>query len=246
MSYENIVVVTADQVTVITINRPQARNALNKKTIAELTAAVEGLSTVAVLTGAGEKAFVAGADISEMANMDVAEALKFAQAGHALMRRIEESRVPVIAAVNGFALGGGCELALACDFIYAGPRASFGQPEVNLGVIPGFGGTYRLSRRVGIAKARELIYSGRRIDAQEALRIGLAAAVVEDPVAEAKKIAAEIATKGPLAVAAAKGVLDTGTLEAEMHGFADLFKTADQKEGMKAFLEKRKPKWTSS
>ena len=244
--FENILVETADQVTVITINRPQALNALNKKTIAELTAAVEGLTHVAILTGAGEKAFVAGADISEMANMDVAEALKFAQAGHTLMRRIEEARVPVIAAVGGFALGGGCELALACDFIYAGPRASFGQPEVNLGVIPGFGGTYRLSRRVGAAKARELIYSGRRIDAAEALRIGLASAVVEDPVAEARKIAVEIATKGPLAVGAAKRVIDAGTLEAEVHGFADLFKTGDQKEGMKAFLEKRKPKWTSS
>src|SRR5689334_13622714 len=119
--FENILVETADQVTVITVNRPQALNALNKKTVAELTAAVEGLQTVAILTGAGEKAFVAGADISEMANMDVGEAQKFAQAGHALMRRIEEARVPVIAAVHGFALGGGCELALACDFIYAGP-----------------------------------------------------------------------------------------------------------------------------
>src|SRR5262249_53565074 len=196
--------------------------------------------------GAGEKAFVAGADISEMANMDVAEALKFAQAGHTLMRRIEEARVPVIAAVGGFALGGGCELGVAGGFVYAGARGSFGQPEVNLGVIPGFGGTYRLSRRVGAAKARELIYSGRRIDAAEALRIGLASAVVEDPVAEARKIAVEIATKGPLAVGAAKRVIDAGTLEAEVHGFADLFKTGDQKEGMKAFLEKRKPKWTSS
>ena len=244
--FENILVETADQVTVITVNRPQALNALNKKTVAELTAAIEGLQTPAILTGAGEKAFVAGADISEMANMDVAEALRFAQAGHALMRKIEEARVPVIAAVHGFALGGGCELALACDFIYAGPRASFGQPEVNLGVIPGFGGTYRLARRVGIAKARELIYSGRRIDANEALRIGLAAAVVDDPVAEAKKIAAEIGGKGPLAIAAAKRVLDAGTLEAEVQGFAELFKSNDQKEGMKAFLEKRKPKWTSS
>ena len=244
--FENILVETADQVTVITVNRPQALNALNRKTVAELTAAIEGLATPAILTGAGEKAFVAGADISEMANMEVAEALKFAQAGHTLMRKIEEARVPVIAAVHGFALGGGCELALACDFIYAGPKASFGQPEVNLGVIPGFGGTYRLARRVGVAKARELIYSGRRIDATEALRIGLAAAVVENPVAEAKKIAAEIVTKGPLAITCAKRVLDTGTLEAEVAGFADLFKTADQKEGMKAFLEKRKPKWTSS
>ena len=244
--FENILVETADQVTVITVNRPQALNALNKKTVAELTAAIEGLQTPAILTGAGEKAFVAGADISEMANMDIAEALRFAQAGHGLMRKIEEAKVPVIAAVNGFALGGGCELALACDFIYAGPRASFGQPEVNLGVIPGFGGTYRLARRVGVAKARELIYSGRRIDANEALRIGLAAAVVDDPVAEAKKIAVEIGSKGPLAIAAAKRVLDAGTLESEVHGFADLFKTADQKEGMKAFLEKRKPKWTSS
>ncbi len=253
--YDNILVETKDQVAVITVNRPQALNALNRKTIAELTAAVEGLTNVraAILTGAGEKAFVAGADIAEMQMFDAGEALRFAQQGHALMRKLEESRVPVIAVVGGFALGGGCELALACDFILAGPRASFGQPEVNLGVIPGFGGTQRLARRVGLARARELVYTGRRIDAQEALRIGLVNAVVDDPMAEARKIAATIAEKGPLAIAQAKravnvdphGIILGGNMtEAEL--FAELFKTADQKEGMKAFVEKRKPTWTYS
>ncbi|HJZ86265.1 MAG TPA: enoyl-CoA hydratase-related protein [Polyangia bacterium] len=256
--YENILVDAADQIVTITVNRPQALNALNRKTVAELTAAVEGLDCsvrVVILTGAGEKAFVAGADIAEMVHFDPHEALRFAQAGHALMRKIEEARAPVIAAVHGFALGGGCELALACDFIYASTRAWFGQPEVNLGAIPGFGGTQRLARRVGLARARELIYTGRRIGAEEALRIGLCNAVFEpaELLGKTREVALEIAQKSPGAIAQAKralavdpqGVILAGHMtEAEL--FGELFASADRKEGMQAFLEKRKPKWTSS
>jgi enoyl-CoA hydratase len=257
--YDCIQIESRDQVTILTVSRPQALNALNRKAVAELSAAVEALGAdgarAAILTGAGEKAFVAGADIAEMAHFDEREALRFAQAGHALMRKIEEARVPVIACVNGFALGGGCELALACDFIYASSRASFGQPEVALGVIPGFGGTQRLLRLVGLARARELIYTGRRIGADEALRIGLVNLVCEpaELLPKALATAKEIADKGPLAIRAAKraigvdaqGVVLAGHMH-EAQAFAELFKTHDQREGMAAFLDKRKPTWTSS
>jgi enoyl-CoA hydratase len=257
MTYENINLETNAEIAVITINRPAALNALNAKVIDELWKAITSLTSVraAILTGAGEKAFVAGADIAEMAGMDAAAARSFSNAGHVLMRSIEDRAIPIIAAVNGFALGGGCELALACDFIYASSRAQFGQPEVALGVIPGFGGTARLARRVGLARARELIYTGKRIGAEEALRIGLVNAVFEpgELIGAARKTAAEIAMKGPLAIAQAKRVLAVDPEEIaltafdyETEGFAELFDTADQKEGMKAFLEKRKPQWTSS
>jgi enoyl-CoA hydratase len=204
---------------------------------------------VLVVTGAGEKAFVAGADISEMSGMRLEEARSFARSGHVTLDAIEQLPVPVIAAVNGFALGGGCEIALACDFIYAAENAKFGQPEVKLGVIPGFGGTQRLLRRVGVAMAKEIVFTGRTLSAQEALAIGLVNKVV--PQAElmsaVRTTAAMIAEMGPLAVAEAKKVIregegrllkDANTMEIE--GFAGLFETADQKEGMTAFLEKRK------
>jgi enoyl-CoA hydratase len=200
------------------------------------------------VTGAGEKAFVAGADIASMRNMSADEAKIFGQKGHAAMDALGSLPFPVIAAVNGFALGGGCELALACDFIYASERAKFGQPEVNLGVIPGFGGTQRLARRVSVGVARELIYTGNIIDAQEALRIGLVNKVLpaDQLLAEAKKTAQLIAQKGPLAIRYAKRVIGEGldnTLgdgnEIEVDTFAACFRTQDQKEGMSAFLEKR-------
>jgi enoyl-CoA hydratase len=259
MHYENIHVASEGAIAIITIDRPKALNALDGRTIAELHGAVEDLAPVgvraAILTGAGEKAFVAGADIAEMKTLGVEDALRFAEAGHALMRAIEKSPVPFVAAVNGFALGGGCELALACDFIYASTRAVFGQPEVALGVIPGFGGTRRLAARVGVARARELIYTGRRVPAEEALRIGLCNAVFEPTAlaAEARKTGLAIADQGPLAVAQAKrailadpaGGVDGG-LHEEARLFAELFKTVDQREGMAAFLEKRKPTWTWS
>ena len=241
-------------VSVLTINRPDKLNALSQEVLGDLSAAVEELSRdddtrAAVITGTG-KAFVAGADIAAMRDMDEAQARGFGALGHGVFSTIEHLRIPVIAAVNGFALGGGCELALACDFIYASTKAKFGQPEVNLGIIPGFGGTQRLPRRVGVAMARELIYSGKMINADEALRIGLANALFEpDALLEAAtKTAAEIATKGPLAIAASKRLIRDGVdiplpqaNKLERDAFGEGFGTADQTEGMTAFLEKRAP-----
>jgi enoyl-CoA hydratase len=252
-TYEILKIDRQGAVATVTIDRPKALNALNAQTLRELAAVVAELDAdasvrVCILTGCDGKAFVAGADISEMAGMSVAEARKFALGGGAIAEQLARSPRPWIAAVNGFALGGGCELALACDFVYASKNAKFGQPEVNLGVIPGFGGTQRLMRRVGVAKAKELIFSGDLVSAEEALRIGLADALFEpaDLLGKARAMAEKIASKGPLAIARAKRVMDLGqsmpleaacTLEADT--FASLFDTADQKEGMKAFLEKR-------
>lgn len=242
----------------VTINRPDKLNALSSQVITDLIRAFHGLLVpaageapirCAILTGAGEKAFIAGADIAEMSEMTTAQAKVFSDAAHRLCALIEGAPFPVIAAVNGFALGGGCEVALACDFIYASEKAKLGQPEVNLGVIPGIGGTQRLVRRVGIARARELLYTGEMLDAQRALAMGLVNAVV--PAAEllskVTAVAAMIAQKGPLAVAQAKRTVLRGAdadlvsaNELEAQAFAMLFGTADQKEGMKAFVEKRK------
>ena len=243
-------------VTTLTINRPDKLNALSQEVLADLGAAIDAISAndevwAVVITGTG-KAFVAGADIAAMKSMTEAEGLAFGALGHGVFAAIENLGCPVIAAVNGFALGGGCELALACDFIYASSKAKFGQPEVNLGIIPGFGGTQRLARRVGSAAARELIYTGNMIDAEEALRIGLANAVFEPDglLAAATKTAAEIASKGPLAVAAAKRLIRDGVdlplpeaNRLEQAAFGEAFGTEDQSEGMSAFLEKRAPKF---
>lgn len=252
MDFELITVDIADRVALLTINRPESLNALSPDILTEMTIAVAELElsdevSVVILTGAG-KAFVAGADIRAMSEMGPLEARAFAEVGAGLGRSIEESGKPYIAAVNGFALGGGCELALACDFIYASSKAKFGQPEVKLGVIPGFGGTQRLARRVGIAKAKELCFTGDMIDATEALRIGLVDALV-DPDAlldRARETAAKIAGNGPLAVAEAKRVIHEGqsmTLEQgnliEQLAFANLFASEDQSEGMAAFVAKR-------
>ncbi len=241
-------------VSTMTINRPDKLNALSQEVLGDLKAAIEETSRrddvrAAVITGIG-KAFVAGADIAAMRDMDEAQARGFGALGHEVFNTIEHLSFPVIAAVNGFALGGGCELALACDFIYASNKAKFGQPEVGLGIIPGFGGTQRLPRRVGPAMARELIYTGKMIDAEEALRIGLANAVFEpdELLAAATTAAADIATKGPLAVAAAKRLIRDGVdiplpqaNKRERDAFGEGFGTEDQTEGMTAFLEKRPP-----
>jgi enoyl-CoA hydratase len=254
MSYETILVAKEGPIATITLNRPEKLNALTQKLVMELLDALTPLDRdpsvlCAILTGAGEKAFAAGADIASMANMTTAEALGFSHYGHALGTKLESTHFPVIAAVNGFALGGGCELALACDFIYASDKAKFGQPEVNLGVIPGFGGTQRLARRVGIGMARELCYTGDVIDANEALRIGLVNQVVPhaELMTRVRGVAEKIASKGPLAVFQCKRALMRGAdvplvaaNEIEAQAFAVLFGTADQKEGMGAFLEKRK------
>lgn len=235
------------------VNRPQALNALNTATLAELevaiaTVAADSAARALLLTGAGEKAFVAGADISEMQSLNATQAAAFSQAGMRVMHALEALPVPVIALVNGYALGGGCELALACDWIIASERAVFGQPEVNLGIPPGFGGTQRLLRRVGRARAMELVTTGRQVRAEEAQAIGLvtqvvpAASLMETGLAAARSIAA----KGPLAVRLAKQAVQHGAdldlanaCAYETAQFALAFATADQKEGMRAFLEKR-------
>jgi enoyl-CoA hydratase len=255
MASDKTVLMTRDGgIVTMTLHRPEKLNALSAELVGELLKILHELEKdpdvrVAILTGAGDKAFAAGADIVAMSEMTVANAKTFSNLGHRVGALMESAHFPVIAAVNGFALGGGCELALACDFIYASERAKFGQPEVNLGVIPGFGGTQRLARRVGIAHARELVMTGDVIDAETALRIGLVNAVVphDGLMAKVQEVAAKIASKGPLAVAQCKRVLERGldvplpiANELEAQAFSALFGSSDQREGMKAFLEKRK------
>lgn len=240
-------------VVIVTINRPSALNALNGAVLDGLDAVCGDVALLAgasavVLTGAGPKAFVAGADIAAMSTLGQDEARSFAARGQAVFDRLAALPMPVIAAVNGFALGGGCELALACDLVLAAPNAVFGQPEVKLGVIPGFGGTQRLVRRVGTMRAAELCFTGRNVKADEAVQLGLALKVCADtPVLDAAlAMAAQIGAMGPVAVrlckqavnAAADAELRAG-LMLERDLFALCFTTADQKEGMAAFLEKR-------
>jgi enoyl-CoA hydratase len=257
-AYNSIVVAVDGFFATVTISREKALNALNREVIEELTHAAKALDAnadirVVAITGAGEKSFVAGADISVMQTMAPAEAQAFAELGGKLGEAIETSSKIWIAAVNGFAFGGGCELALACDFIYASDKAQFGQPEVKLGVIPGFGGTQRLARRVGVAKAKELCVTGDSVKADEALRIGLVDAVVPagELKAKARDTAAKIAKNGPLAVAAAKRVIHQGqsmtlseSLALEQRAFGELFASTDQREGMAAFLGKRPAAFT--
>jgi enoyl-CoA hydratase len=245
-------------VAVLSVNRPEARNALDGETLDALHDAFVGLERdgalrAVIVTGAGDKAFAAGADIRAMADADPAAAEVLVDHAHRVGDLFEASRLPVIAAVHGFALGGGFELALACDFIYAARGAKMGFPEVGLGVIPGMGGTQRLVQRIGVARARELIYTGRLVDAQAAAQMGLVNEVVEpaELLARTRAVADEIALRAPLAVAAAKRAIRRGAgqpLEAgialERQLFASLFATRDQKEGMRAFLDKRAPTWT--
>jgi enoyl-CoA hydratase len=240
-------------VATLLLNRPEKLNSLDEALLHDLRSAFAALEAdlavrVVILTGSGDKAFAAGADIAAMSELDVAQAKRFSELGHSVCARFEEARFPVIAAVNGFALGGGCELALACDFIYASDKAKIGQPEVTLGIPPGFGGTQRLARRVGTARAREMCMTGERIDAQEALRLGLVNAVVPhgELMAKVREVAAKIASRAPLAVAAVKRAILRGedvplpvANEIEATAFASMFGTRDQREGMKAFLEKR-------
>jgi enoyl-CoA hydratase len=236
----------------LTINRPAALNALNRATLEALGRGIEAVRARAetgcvIVTGAGEKAFVAGADIAEMSALSPVEGQAFAELGQRVFGALESLSVPVIAAVNGFALGGGCELALACDFIHASSHAKFGQPEAKLGIIPGFGGTQRLMRRVSPGIARELIYTGAMIGPEEALRIGLINAI--HPRAELLERVGEIAkailANGKGALAAAKRVMNSGrdlplaaAIDGEAVAFGQCF-GSEQQEGMRAFLEKR-------
>ncbi|MFN8625686.1 MAG: enoyl-CoA hydratase-related protein [Candidatus Binatia bacterium] len=255
MPYRNLLVEQDGAVSTVTVNRSQALNALDPATLDELMHCCEGLRLNAdvrcvILTGAGTKAFVAGADIAAMVAMSALEGRAFARHGQQIMQALEELPIPVIAAVNGFALGGGMELALACDLIVASQTAKFGQPEINLGIIPGFGGTQRLARRIGVAAARLLIYSGDMVDADEALRLGVVNRVVAaaDLMSEVHRLAAVLAAKAPVAIRQAKAAINLGPDVAlrdgcryEAEAFAVAFGSADRIEGMRAFLEKRQP-----
>lgn len=246
-------------IALITIDRPEALNALDLGVLDELHAAFVLLGADAnlrcvVLTGAGEKAFVAGADIGGMSGMSPREARAFAEKGHRTLDAIEGLAVPTIAAVNGYCLGGGCELSLACDLVYAAENARFGQPEVKLGLIPGFGGTQRLARRIGPMRAAELVLTGRMVKADEARALGLCLDVCPKGavVDHAMAVARTIASMGPVAVRTAKTVMARGveaplaTAHAyEREAFANLFDSADAAEGMAAFVEKRKARFTN-
>jgi enoyl-CoA hydratase len=245
-------------VAVLTIDRPDALNAFDVETLGTLRDTLLQLrddddTRVIVLTGAGERAFAAGADIKYMSELDVAQAKEWGDLGHNVAQLLETSPAPTIAAINGFALGGGCELALACDLRYASSTAKLGQPEINLGIIPGWGGTQRLARVCGLGVAKDLILTGRTVDAEEALRIGLVDAVHEpgELLAKTLETAQLLAAKSPLALAAAKVAINHAlqgdhveNLEREADRFGELFASEDAREGMRAFVEKREPRFT--
>jgi enoyl-CoA hydratase len=255
MDYKNILLSVEGDIGMLTINRPKALNALNIETLEEIQKGIQEIKQastlkVLIITGAGEKAFVAGADIAEMKGMSPIEALNFSRMGHLTLKMIQDLDRPVLAAVNGFALGGGTEIALACDFIYASENAKFGLPEVTLGIFPGFGGTQRLPRLIGKGKAKELIFSGKMISAQEALQMGIVNRVIPlaSLIEETKKAALQIAGNGAVGVRLAKMLIDAGfnmdlaeACSIESYAFGVGFATEDQKEGMTAFIEKRKP-----
>jgi enoyl-CoA hydratase len=251
------VIFDKSEIATLTINRPKALNALNRVVLEEIARVLRDVRhdsgvRVLLVTGAGDRAFVAGADIAAMTEMSATDGLEFTRLGHRVMQTVEDLPIPVIAAVNGFALGGGLELALACDLIVASDKARFGQPEINLGLIPGFGGTQRLPHRIGHARARELIMTGEMFDAKTALDWGLVNRVVapDQLMAEARKIAEKIASKSSFALRQAKAALraaytmeeDAG-LRFEQSAFGVVFASADRLEGTKAFVEKREPKW---
>ncbi|MFA6012194.1 MAG: enoyl-CoA hydratase-related protein [Desulfobacteraceae bacterium] len=260
MSYENIILDVNEGIAVLTFNRPKAMNALNGALLAEFTQALDAISEnedirVLVLTGSGDKAFIAGADISELATFNALQGRIFAKKGHDAIGKLQALSIPVIGAVNGFALGGGSEMALACDFIYASENAKFGLPEITLGIIPGFGGTQRLTKLIGKNMAKEMIFTGKMISAAEALTLGIVNKVLapEALMDDVMKTAKSIAAKGRVSLRAAKYAvnaaqdvdINTGCA-IEIEAFALCLASADSKEGTKAFLEKRKAQFNGS
>lgn len=254
MEYQNLIIEKDGAVATIKINRPEALNALNEQTLRDLMHAVDELEmdnniSVVILTGEG-KAFIAGADIKHMVNLTTIQAKLFAEYGHNLLNKIEASRLPYIAAVNGYALGGGCEVMMGCDIAIASTKAKLGQPEINLGISPGFGGTQRLTRHIGRMKAKELLLTGDSVSAQEAYEMGLVNKVVEPEalMETAMELARKIASKSDVQISFIKALVNKGAdidlataNYLEISYFSSSFSTHDQKEGMKAFIEKRKP-----
>ena len=255
MTYSHIIFDIAGPIATITINRPKALNSLNTEVLNELCHAVDATSAneairALILTGSGEKAFVAGADITELAELNALSAKQFVANGHKTMAALQNLSIPVIAAVNGFALGGGLELALSCDFIYASENAKFGLPEITLGLIPGFGGTQRLARLIGKNRAKEMIFTGKMIAAEEAAQMGFVNRVVpaEELMASAQKTAAAMVSKGKVSLNMAKQIINQGLdvdlatgCKMEIDAFALCVASEDAQEGTRAFLEKRKP-----
>ncbi len=258
MAYQHLLFTIDDHIATVTFNRPEVLNALNQALLGELSLVLDEIDgdgdlRVVILTGSGDKAFVAGADISELAKLTPLETKLFASSSQQIISRLESLAIPVIGAVNGFALGGGTEMALACDFIYASANAMFGQPEINLGLIPGFGGTQRLPRLIGTNRAKEMIFTGKMIKAEEAREMGLVNAVFEpsELMAAVLKTANTIASKGRVSIRAAKEVIHRGMnvdLSAGCHMEIDAFSlcmaSPDAKEGTTAFLEKRPASFT--
>lgn len=258
MAYENIIFSVEEGIGTLIFNRPKALNALNAALLNEMSILLNKIETnedvrVLILTGGGEKSFVAGADINELATFDTLQGKNFARKGQQIISRLQELSIPVIAAVNGFALGGGCEIALACDFIYASENALFGLPEINLGIIPGFGGTQRLARLVGINMAKEMIFTGKMLKAAQAKQIGLVNKIFnsENLMIESIKTAKNITTKGKVSLRAAKQAINNGLnvdlvsgCKIEVDAFSICMSSKDGKEGTRAFIEKRKPNFT--
>ena len=257
MEYQTIIFQIKEGIATITFNRPKVLNALNEACLTELSHAIDAIAgdedvRVLILTGAGEKSFVAGADITEFLKFNVLKAKLFSEKGHGLVNRLQDLPMPVIAAVNGFALGGGCEIVLACDFIYASENAMFGLPEINLGIIPGFGGTQRLPRIIGKNRAKEMIFTGKMIPASEAHAIGLVNKVYpqDQLMDEVLKVAGTIVSKGKVSLRAAKQAVNNGMnvdlktgCRIEVDAFAICLTSPDAMEGTHAFLEKRAAKF---
>jgi enoyl-CoA hydratase len=258
MEYKNLIIDIKDGIAIVKINRPKALNALNSETVDEIKLASESLNEnkdvrVVILTGEGDKAFIAGADILEMKPMTALEGMAFSQKGHEAFSKLENMSKPVIAAVNGYALGGGFEVALACDIIYASDKAKVGFPETTLGIFPGFGGTQRTAKLIGLAKTKELIFTGKTIAAQEAYELGLVNKVIphEELMKEVMALAEKIKANGPISIGLAKECINKSlfldmdsALMLEAKDFGLCFGTKDQKEGMTAFVEKRKATFT--